>query len=590
VRVLLFAQHENSISIPQILNHDKLSSKDMGISQAQDCIWPQSTMLRRSTRPQLERRHEGSGGYSVQSGGQDGDDDDLKNETSMRAMWIPPKVLILWLSPYRKYRSAMLLIFGVAVVFWLGSLWTRTLSGTETECHTLLQRHEKVVQNNTKQHFPRWDDEFGFDIQSLVEAIQKRLDSPSHLLTEDESNQMPSFHKVYVIARGKEDMELWSLSMPFQNKSQIISERARLTEPMLLKTVQMLGSRLAKTFTTEPRAMESIQAVIRRWGGLVFVVNYGDSLWCCSDDTESLDVAPPPSPPLPIFTMSAPWSSQCRHAFPMPTYETMIRATKRQASAKKRIIPLSWDSWLYYPWYRRIRKAVWRGSPTGPVKFWKPRLDSQSLSDGNRHLLDGQVTHLDLRWDLCKEGYEHPEWIDAMFVGTQELWPRLSEYPQYVGDRIDVRDYQKYRAVIDVDGNSWSSRFGQLLCLSSVVLKVEPQYVDYFYPELQAWKHYIPVHLGGSKESNLLQMAKCAVADENSGLVQGIVANANQWCRDKMKPESLARDMARILETYAALALRHNLTRQLPSLQTSTMIPNLLSSQKFTRITPPSTT
>jgi Glycosyl transferase family 90 len=543
-------------------------------------------MLRRSTRLQLERRREGSGGseYSVRSGGHDGvDDDDRKiaaPSQSSRAMWIP-KVLILW-SPCRKHVSAKLLIFVVAMVLWLGNRCTRTLS--EAEFNTLLQSHGKVVHNNTNQHFPRWDDEFGFDIQLLVEVIQKRfpLDSPPHELTEDESNRLPSFHKVYVIARGKQqDMELWSLSMPFQNKSQIIAERARFTEPLLLKTAQMLDPRQTKTYMTEAIGMESVHAAIRRWGGLVFVVNYGDSMFCCSD-TESLDFAPP----LPIFTMSAPWSSQCRHAFPMPTFETIIRATKRQASAQKRIIPLSWDSWLFYPWYRRIRKAVWRGSPTGPVKFWRSSLESQSLSVGDRHLLDEQATHLDLRWDLCKEGYEHPEWIDAMFVGTQDLWPRLSEYPQYVGNRIDHRDFQHYRAVIDVDGNSWSSRFGQLLCLSSVVLKIDPQYVDYFYPELQAWKHYIPVHHGGSEESNLLQMVKFAVADENSGLVQSIVANANQWCREKVKPESLARDMARILETYAALALRHNLTR-LSSTHTATMVPNLLSSHKFTRVTPP---
>jgi Glycosyl transferase family 90 len=538
-------------------------------------------MLRRSTRLQPGRRQEGSGGYIVHSGGHDGGDDDLKNETSrsMRAMWIP-KVLILW-SPSRRYLSAKLLIFGVAVVlFCLGSLCTRTLS--ETECNALFQRHGKVVHNNTNQHYPRWNDEFGFDVQLLVEAIQKRLplDSPPHELTEDESNQLPSFHKVYVITRGMQDVELWSLSMPFQNQSQIVAERARFTESLLLKTAQMLDPRPTKTYMTKPRGMDSVHAAIRRWGGLVFVVNYGDSLFCCSD-TESLDFATP----LPIFTMSAPWSSQCRHAFPMPTYETVIRATKRQASAHKRIIPLSWDSWLFYPWYRRIRKAVWRGSPTGPVKVWRPPLESQSLSIGNRHLFGEQVTHLDLRWDLCKEGYEHPEWIDAKFVGTQEQWPRLAEYPQYVGNRIDYRDFQQYRAVIDVDGNSWSSRFGQLLCSSSVVLKVEPQYVDYFYPELQAWKHYIPVHQGESEESNLLQMVKCAVADDNSVIVQSIVANANQWCREKMKPESLARDMAGILETYAALALRHNVTR-LPSMQTAAMIPNLLSSHNFARVTP----
>lgn len=64
-------------------------------------------------------------------------------------------------------------------------------------------------------------------------------------------------------------------------------------------------------------------------------------------------------------------------------------------------------------------------------------------------------------------------------------------------------------------GTMHSGRFGSLLCFNSIVLKVDPQYVDYFHAKrepsygpmyskmskqvkhqsdpLQAWQHYIPV-------------------------------------------------------------------------------------------------
>eukprot|EP00978_Attheya_sp_CCMP212_P020840 scaffold60199_cov103-Attheya_sp.AAC.1 len=69
--------------------------------------------------------------------------------------------------------------------------------------------------------------------------------------------------------------------------------------------------------------------------------------------------------------------------------------------------------------------------------------------------------------------------------------------------KIPFDDFQKYLAIVDVDGNSWSGRFSQLLCMNSVVLKVEPEFADYFMPELQPWVHYIPVHLNSTDLFNV---------------------------------------------------------------------------------------
>lgn len=56
-------------------------------------------------------------------------------------------------------------------------------------------------------------------------------------------------------------------------------------------------------------------------------------------------------------------------------------------------------------------------------------------------------------------------------------------------------DFQNFRAVIDIDGNSWSERFAKLLCRNSVVIKVQPEQVDYFWPTLQAGVHYVAANL-----------------------------------------------------------------------------------------------
>jgi hypothetical protein len=94
---------------------------------------------------------------------------------------------------------------------------------------------------------------------------------------------------------------------------------------------------------------------------------------------------------------------------------------------------------------------------------------------------------------------------------------------------MPLDDFQKYRAVIDVDGNSWSERFPRLLCRNSVVVKLEPEQVDYFWPTLQAGVHYVAANF-----SNLVEAVQYAIAPEHEEEMKRMVANARHWCRQRM--------------------------------------------------------
>ena len=91
-----------------------------------------------------------------------------------------------------------------------------------------------------------------------------------------------------------------------------------------------------------------------------------------------------------------------------------------------------------------------------------------------------------------------------------------------------------------------SSRFASLLCSAQVVLKVQPDDVDYFFPTLQPNVHYLPVH---QNFSNLKEQARRAVSDPK--LAARLVAAANAWCERHMTLGQLAVDTAQIWEAYA---------------------------------------
>jgi hypothetical protein len=115
-----------------------------------------------------------------------------------------------------------------------------------------------------------------------------------------------------------------------------------------------------------------------------------------------------------------------------------------------------------YPWKQKIQKVVWRGSTTGGNPGLSGVSDWRKLP----------------RFQLVGIGREHSDTMDFGFTELLQGWeqkPYSSEILQELGPtkkKIKPQIFMKYKAVLDINGNSWSSRFGHLMCLNSVVVMV----------------------------------------------------------------------------------------------------------------------
>lgn len=89
------------------------------------------------------------------------------------------------------------------------------------------------------------------------------------------------------------------------------------------------------------------------------------------------------------------------------------------------------------------------------------------------------------------------------------------------------------------------NRFPKLLCYNSVVVKMEPRYVEYFWPMLQSGVHYL-----SANEANLTAVAQFIAANENQAKLREIVVNANRWCSRQMTQSQLKVDFLSILNGY----------------------------------------
>jgi hypothetical protein len=273
-----------------------------------------------------------------------------------------------------------------------------------------------------------------------------------------------------------------------------------------------------------------------RWKGLQRVMNsgvgfpyfawYGDWKSCGTNNAGD-------HKSVPLFTTCA--LRDCEHSFPSPAYMTII---DRQEDTRHWFnFFRMWDK--DFPWESKQRQVIWRGGLTenNPDKVF----DSQ-------------------RWRLTKLVHELPD------PAQKELFDvGLTHVPEFLSQNMNIdvsqvggfkpgtggmNNFQKYMAVLDADGNSWSSRFGTLLCYNSIAIKVEPQYLDYFYNDLVPWKHYVPVK---ADLSDLVENVSFILDPTNDVLAREIVANANQWCSERFTTKELAHDMLDIFESYVQM-------------------------------------
>jgi Glycosyl transferase family 90 len=220
---------------------------------------------------------------------------------------------------------------------------------------------------------------------------------------------------------------------------------------------------------------------------------------------------------------------------PAPSYMSIIDAQKSTSDWYTVFSRFSLD----YPWASKQRKVVWRGA----------------LSEN-----DPKRVFTSQRWRLCKFVNEltDPAQKEMFDVG-------LTTIPEFLTAQIDIdekivggvvkglgamNDFQKFTAIMDMDGNSWSSRFRTMLCYNSVAIKVEPAYVDYFFSDLVPWKHYIPIK---DDLSDLLENVAFALDPANDAVVQEIIASANQWCSERSTHKGLVYDMLDSWESYVQL-------------------------------------
>jgi hypothetical protein len=304
--------------------------------------------------------------------------------------------------------------------------------------------------------------------------------------------------------------------------------------------------------------------------GFPFLSWYGDYMGCNYHNWISYDDQ---EVSIPLFTVAA--NVHCNYTFPFPNYYSHLMPTPEHWT------PVMQSYRQQYAWDTKIPMVGWRGGISGTIYNATTKCSRWNMVQTVRQI-EAQRRHT------------HPSPVRASLFdvvitdvppGASPFRSELEADVGHIDETVHAMqflDFQKYRAILDVDGNSWSGRFGSLMCFNSIILKVEPTYVDYFYYKytnpnisthhhhhrhdpspptsrytttLQPWIHYIPIR---EDFSDLEQHAEFVLDPQNEDIVLEIVQNANEWCRYNMIDTSFAADMLNVWDRYVQLLNTHN--------------------------------
>ena len=180
-------------------------------------------------------------------------------------------------------------------------------------------------------------------------------------------------------------------------------------------------------------------------------------------------------------------------------------------------------------WDKKVNTAFFRGRGTGCSldeiknprlhitklnKLWKsddkynennsidkvPFLNAGIISYSRRSKANNGVLDFNNKYDMEKKGLE-------------------------LVDFVDMKDQEKYKYIIYIEGNSAAYRLPYMLSLNSVVILVDSKYKLWFEHLLNPYEHYVPVKHDLSDLATAIEWCK-----RNDDKCKQIMLNANKFC------------------------------------------------------------
>ena len=206
----------------------------------------------------------------------------------------------------------------------------------------------------------------------------------------------------------------------------------------------------------------------------------------------------------------------------------------------------AWAFWEGGPWLKVIPGWRWDLNrrqllAAGDAVPWQAK-DDIVFFRGSRTNADRDAFVLHSR--------EHETW-DVRFTLNQSQ--RATRYVTEVlkvepAEHVSPADHCRYRYLLNFDGVAASFRLRNILACGATVLYANPTWVEFFYAQLEPWKHYVPLPLDVAEARRVVELLR---TDEM--LPRRIAYNGRQFVKRHLTLGHVRRYWLRLLQEYASL-------------------------------------
>ncbi|KAK1343922.1 hypothetical protein QTO34_014478 [Cnephaeus nilssonii] len=151
---------------------------------------------------------------------------------------------------------------------------------------------------------------------------------------------------------------------------------------------------------------------------------------------------------------------------------------------------------------------------------------------------------------------KNPKLVDAEYTKNQAWKSMKDTLGKPAAKDVHLVDHCKYKYLFNFRGVAASFRFKHLFLCGSLVFHVGDEWLEFFYPQLKPWVHYIPVKTDLSNVQELLHFVKA-----NDDIAQEIAERGSHFIMNHLRMDDITCYWENLLTEYSKF-LSYNVTRR----------------------------
>ncbi|KAK2182100.1 hypothetical protein NP493_366g01032 [Ridgeia piscesae] len=143
---------------------------------------------------------------------------------------------------------------------------------------------------------------------------------------------------------------------------------------------------------------------------------------------------------------------------------------------------------------------------------------------------------------------KHPELVNAKYTKNQAWKSDKDTLGMPPATEIKLEEHCDYKYLFNFRGVAASFRLKHLFLCDSLVFHVGEDWLEFFYPGLKPWVHYIPVTPDLHKARELIEFAQ-----QNDAVVRKIAERGRRFIWEHLRMEDIECYWEKLLKRYAKL-------------------------------------